>query len=238
MIVQGVTLNGLTVFDVGYVTSGLQLYYDPGNSSSYTGGATIYDLSGRGHNGTVAGSPTDAGNWFNLTGTQYVQTPNMSTWWSGWQHTIEVWMNPSAAGVGFIDSDSTNYNGGYHATGDEFYAVGPNYINNTMFWTGAAVTRAGGGSTPLNNWYQIVRSYNGSNSATAYVNGVSAGATSITWSTPSSGWYVTCGGVCGTYYATGNAFQGKLGIMRVYDRQLSASEVLINYNGNKGKYGL
>ena len=133
MIVQGVTLNGVTVVDtLPVVSSGLQLYYDPGNSSSYTSGATIYDLSGLGHNGTVSGSPTDAGNWFTMTGTQYVQTPNMSTWWSGWQNTIEVWLNPSAVGVSWTVSDSTNYNGGYHLTGDEFYSVGPTVINNTM----------------------------------------------------------------------------------------------------------
>ena len=89
-----------------------------------------------------------------------------------------------------------------------------------------------------NNWYQIVQTYNGSNSVTAYVNGVSAGATSVTWATPSVGWYLTFGPGNGTYYATGAAFQGSLGIMRVYDRQLSAAEVTINYNANKGKYGL
>ena len=240
MIVQGVTLNGVTVVDtLPVVSSGLQLYYDPGNSSSYTSGTTIYDLSGLGHNGTVSGSPTDAGNWFTMTGTQYVQTPNMSTWWSGWQNTIEVWLNPSAVGVGWTVSDSTNYNGGYHLTGDEFYSVGPNVINNTMIYnSGTGVTRTGGGTTPLNAWYQVVRTQNGSNSSTAYVNSVAASATSVTWTTPSSGWYLTFGAGNTTYYASGAAFQGSLGIIRVYDRQLSAAEVLQNYNASKGVYGL
>ena len=223
---------------ISSVSSGLQLYYDPSNSSSYSGGSTITDLSGKGHNGTVTGSPVDAGNSLTMTGTQYVQTTNMSTWWSGWQHTIEVWLKPTAVGVGWSDSDSTNYNGGYHTTGMEFYTVGPFVINNTMIYnSGTGVTRAGGGTTPLNNWYQVVRTYNGSNSATAYLNGVASAATSVVWTTPSA-WYLTFGAGNTTFYASGAAFQGSLGIIRVYDRQLSGAEVLQNYNASKGIYGL
>jgi hypothetical protein len=36
----------------------------------------------------------------------------------------------------------------------------------------------------------------------------------------------------------GYAYQGKLAICKVYNRALSASEVLQNYNANKGRFGL
>lgn len=243
MIIQGVTLKNVGfVKDPGppAVTSGLQVYYDPSNSASYSGGATITDLSGRGRNGTVSGSPVDAGSWLTMTGTQYVQTPNLGSAWSGWQHTIEVWLKPTAVGVGWVDSDSTSYNGGYHTTGDEFYSVGPFVINNTMIYNGGTgVTRAGGGTTPLNAWYQVVRTYNGSNTAIGYVNGVAAASTSVAWTTPvSNTWYLTFGAGNTTFFATGAAFQGSMGIIRIYDRQLSGAEVLQNYNASKSIYGL
>ena len=124
-------------------------------------------------------------------------------------------------------------------TGLEFYNVGPFVINNTMLYnSGTGVTRCGGGTTPLNAWYQVVRTYNGSNSSTAYVNSVAAAATSITWTTPSAGWYLTFGAGNTTFFSTGAAFQGSLGLIRVYDRQLSGAEVLQNYNASKGVYGL
>jgi hypothetical protein len=51
------------------VSSGLELYYDPSNNTSYPGsGTTLFDLSPSGVNATISGSPTDAGNWFTFTG--------------------------------------------------------------------------------------------------------------------------------------------------------------------------
>ena len=219
------------------VLSGLQLYYDPSNSASYSGGSTINDLSGKGRNGVVGNSPTDAGNWLVLNGSQYVQTPNLMSAWTGWQHTIEMWLKPSAAGAGWLDTDYSNTTTGYRSTGQEFYSSGPFYLDNTMLWNGA-VTRCGGGTVSLNNWYQVVRTYNGSNTSIAYQNGVAAPSTTITWTTPTAGWYVTTGVSCVTYFATGAAYQGSLGIIRIYDRQLSGAEVLQNYNASKSKYGL
>lgn len=221
------------------VSSGLQLYYDPSNSASYSGGSTITDLSGKGRNGVVGNSPTDAGNWLVLNGSQYVQTPNLFSAWTGWQHTIEMWLKPSAAGAGWLDTDYSNTTTGYRSTGQEFYSAGPFYLNNTMMYNNpAGVIRCGGGSISLNNWYQVVRTYNGSNTAISYQNGVAAASVSNVWWTPQVGWYITTGVSCVTYFASGAAFQGSLGIIRIYDRQLSGVEVLQNYNASKSKYGL
>lgn len=239
MRISGVTLTGLTVTDAyPVVTSGLELYYDPSQAASYPGsGSTIYDLSPSGANGTLTGSPTDAGNWFTLNGSQTLSTPNLAGLYTGWQHTLEVWINPSISCSGFSDLGTGTPNSGYHNTGLEFYSVGPFMISNMMLW-GPGVTRVGGGTTPLNAWYQYVRVYNGSNTAYAYVNKVKSSDTSITWSPPTPGWYLNFGCSDSTNFATGTAFQGKLGVVRLYNRVLSQAEITQNYNATKATYGL
>lgn len=240
MIIQGVTLTGATVVDGEIpVTSGLELYYDPSQAASYPGtGSIIYDLSPSGANGTLTGSPTDSGNWFTFTGSQTLVTSNLAGLFSGWQHTLEVWINPNIVCSGFSDLGTATPNTSYHATGLEFYSVGPFTISNMMMWNGA-VTRVGGGTTPLNAWYQYVRVYNGSNTAYAYVNKVkSSPETTITWGTPTPGWYLNFGCPDTTNFATGTAFQGKLGVVRLYNRVLSQAEVTQNYNATKSLYGL
>lgn len=220
------------------VSSGLELWYDPSNSSSYSGsGTTLYDLSPSGVNATLSGSPTDAGNWFTFTGTQSIQTGNLFSLFSGWQHSLEIWFSPSAAGAVFSDTGAGPTNTSYHATGLEIYQTGPFYNLNAMLWNGA-VTRVGGGIPTLNNWYQLVRVYNGSNTAYAYLNKVKSADTSITWSPPSPGWYLNFGSSESTKFANGNAFQGKLGVVRLYNKVLTQAEITQNYDVTKSLYGL
>lgn len=224
---------------VSPVSVGLKVHYDPSDSLSYPGtGSSIYDLSGNGQTGTVVGNPTDSGNFFTFTGSQYIQTPNIISLWTGKQHSIEIWVKPSALGAGFTETGTNAINTGYHGTGLEFYNVGPFVICNTMlFVNGTGLVRAGGGTTPLNAWYQIVRTYDGTN-AIAYVNKTASSATAINWTQPSPGWYINFGANDGTYFANGNAFQGSYGVIRIYNKVLTLTEVTQNYNATKSKYGL
>ena len=244
MIIQGVALKGVTVQDNtvvdNSVTSGLELYYDPSNNTSYPGsGTTLYDLSPSGVNATISGSPTDAGNWFTFTGSQSIITGNLATLYSGWQHSLEIWFSPSAAGSVFSDTGSGTTASGYHSTGLEIYQTGPFYNLNAMLYNNSTgVTRVGGGIPTLNNWYQLVRVYNGSNTAYAYLNKVKSSDTAIAWTTPSPGWYLNFGNSDTTKFANGAAFQGKLGVIRLYNKVLTQAEVTQNYDATKSLYGL
>ena len=220
------------------ITSGLELYYDPSNPASYSGsGTTLYDLSPSGANATISGSLTDAGNWFTFTGTQSIQTGNLAGLYSGWQHSLEIWFNPSAAGAVFSDTGTGPTNTSYHATGLEVYSAGPFYLTNAMLWS-SGVNRVGGGTVSLNNWYQLVRVYNGSNTAYAYLNKVKSSNTSITWDPPTPGWHLNFGSSETTAFASSSAFQGKLGVVRLYNKVLTQAEVDQNYNATKALYGL
>lgn len=231
-------MNNVASASVTPVSSGLELYYDPSNNTSYPGsGTTLFDLSASGVNATISGSLTDAGNWFTFTGSQSIQTDNLVSLFSGWQHSLEIWLSPSAASSVFSDTGEGPTNTGYHATGLEVYQTGPVYNSNAMLFNGS-VTRVGGGVMTLNSWYQFVRVYNGSNTAYAYVNKVKSADTSITWSPPNPGWYLNFGSSDITFFATGAAFQGKLGVIRLYNKVLTLAEVTQNYNADKSKYGL
>lgn len=235
--------NGITISPtptiVSSVSSGLELYYDPSNASSYPGsGTTLYDLSPSAVNASISGNPTDSGNWFTFTGTQSIQTGNLATLYSGWQHSLEIWFSPSAGSAVFSDTGAGPTNTGYHTTGLEVYQTGPFYLTNAMLWSSTSTTRVGGGTVSLNNWYQLVRVYNGSNLAYAYLNKVKSSDTSISWITPSPGWYLNFGSSETTKFSNGNAFQGKLGVVRLYNRVLSQSEINQNYDATKALYGL
>lgn len=233
-------MNTVAAATVTPVTSGLELYYDPSQSASYPGtGTTIYDLSPSAANATISGSLTDSGNWFTFTGTQSIQTSNLAGLYSGWQHSLEIWFSPSAISSVFSDTGSGPTNSGYHTTGTEVYSAGPFFLTNAMLYNNSTgVTRVGGGTVTLNNWYQLVRVYNGSNTASAYLNKVKASDTSIVWNPPNPGWYLNFGSSDATNFATSAAFQGKLGVIRLYNRVLSQAEVTQNYNATKALYGL
>lgn len=233
--------NVKQVVTVNSVSSGLELYYDPSNASSYSGtGTTLYDLSPSGVNATISGSLTDSGNWFTFNGTQTIQTGNLATLYTGWQHSLEIWFNPSTICSVFSDTGTGPTSTGYHSTGLEVYSAGPFYLTNAMLYNSspAGMTRVGGGSISLNNWYQLVRVYNGTNTAYAYLNKVKASDTSITWGVPNPGWYLNFGASDTTKFATGSSFQGKLGVVRLYNRVLSQTEVTQNYDATKALYGL
>ena len=223
------------------ISLGLELYYDPSQSASYPGtGNTLYDLSPSGVNATLVGSLVNAGNYFTFTGAgaQNLITGNLATLYSGWQHTLEMWIRPTAQCQVFSDTGIAAISGGYHTTGLEFYSVGPATISNAMLWSNSGTTRVGGGVTPVNNWYQFVRVYNGSNTAYAYVNKVKSSETSIAWIPPNPGWYLIFGAIDTTKFATSTPFQGNIGVIRLYNRVLSQTEITQNYDATKSLYGL
>ena len=219
-------------------TNGLMLHYDPNNLQSYPGsGSIIYDLSVNGINGTVTGSPPIIGNAFVLNGSSYIMSGDITVAkGTNNSHTVEVWVKPSLTCAGWIDKGAISLTSGYRSTGLEFYSVGPFSICNTLLWNGQN-TRMGGGNVTYNTWYQIVRTYNGTQ-AIAYVNKTAATATTFTWSPPQT-WYIGFGASTdASYFSTGAAFQGSYGVMRVYNRALTSTEVIQNYNATKSKYGL
>ena len=243
MIIQGVTLNGVTVVDASPVTSSLVLYYDPSNSASYPGtGTTITDLSGNGLNGTMS-NITYTSPYFTYNGTSSqvsvadsaLLEPGAGSW------TMEAWVRQTASGndvvLGKFDPGglSTDVSYSIRTTNTSYYAqIGSGsgsgstlFVNSTTF-VGTS-----------NTWYQLV--YVFTNGATktleTYVNGASIGTVNHNLASILN---TTANLYIGSYNNGEYAqwFDGRIGIVRLYNSALTSDQILQNYNVDRSKYGL
>jgi hypothetical protein len=219
------------VYNPRIVTDGLVLCLDAANLKSYPGsGVTWGDMSGRGNNGTLTNGPTynsanggsivfDGSN--DIVNTNYVSSSVFT--WSAWFKTDVV----SSGYRNIISIPSPNY----------MLMLLDISTPNLGFWTPDGL----GGvnlSTPtiaINTWYNAVFVREG-NSITggykAYVNAVLYGnANTGTWSSSST---LSLGGRVGeTQFLDGNIAQAS-----IYNRVLSAAEILQNFNALRGRFGI
>jgi hypothetical protein len=217
----------------------LLLEYNTFNTSSYNGsGATITDISGNSRNGTITGSPTWTSNYFTFSD-DYITTTNLSSVITSANevHSVELWVYPTNNGVLVQYNNSTSPNTSYHHSAIEI--VGGNL--EVGFWNGGIVTSSGNiGAVSFNQWHQIVLTYNGS-VCKGYIDGVYKGLVNVAWDSPmnsSMPFYMNFGASTTTNQGDGTNFDGRFGIMRVYNKALTDAEVLSNYNADKSKYGL
>lgn len=237
-----------------YVTSGIQVYYNPEDPDSYSGsGSTISDLSGNNYNATLVNSPVYNSNSFTLSGasSQYIASPDMaSSFNSTSAFTVEIWYSPNYPVQGdggtvlqesAVVTPSTNW---YYSLMEHRKApFGSLSYDYAGIWTGS-LTAVNPGAT-FNNlvWRCQTLTYDGTNGR-IYTNGSLARTVALTRSTPwaagYAGYHLLLGAGSGTQQsgAGANYFTGSIGIFRAYARALSDSEVLQNYNGAKSIYGL
>lgn len=220
-----------TATPIGIVSSNLLLHYNTFNTSSYNGsGTTITDLSGNSRNGTITGSPTWTGNYFTFVD-DYITSPNLSSLITSANevHSVELWVYPTNSGVLIQYNNSTSPNTSYHASSIEI--VGGNL--EVGLWNGIAVSSTGNiGVVSFNQWHQIVLTYNGS-VCKGYIDGVYKGSVNVAWDSPmdsSMPFYMNFGYADTTSHGDGTNFDGRFGIMRVYNKALTDAEVLSNYN--------
>ena len=222
------------------VTENLLLHYNTFNTSSYNGsGTTITDLSGNGRTGTITGSPNWTSNYFTFTD-DYITTPNLSSVITSANevHSVELWVYPTDNGVLVQYNNSTSPNTGYHHSAIEI--VGGNL--EVGLWGGSSVVSTGNiGAVSFNQWHQIVLTYNGS-VCKGYIDGVYKGSVNVAWTSPMnysySLFHMNFGYSTITNQGDGTNFDGRFGIMRVYNKALTDAEVLSNYNAGKSNYGL
>ena len=215
---------GIT-YNPSIVSSGLVLALDAGNPKSYPGSGTTWtDLSGRGNNGTLVGSPTYSssnGGEIILNGTtQYINvpTPNLSA--TNYTVFCASRYNTSPSGR-IINGYSNNWLvGHWGATTENYYAEG---------WVSSV--SAGAGDTN----YRI-HSATGDISLDSYqlfVNGtLTAG--------PNTGGSQGPNGFGIGRYAPGNSeySNARVSFLFAYNRVLTAAEVSQNFNALRGRYGI
>ena len=90
------------------------------------------------------------------------------------------------------------------------------------------------------NWYNVCTTYDGSDTIAGlkiYVNGVQASGSTILNSSPSTITSSADFQISGRGGAN-NIWGGRVASANIYNRALSATEILQNYNALKGRFGL
>lgn len=219
------------------VTDGLLLYLESSYNSSYKGSGTTWtDISTNNRNGTLINGPTYSSNNNGIIvfdGTDDYVSGNFSyTFNTGW--SVEIWVYvdsrasyPDDEGIWRISLNNNRLNlrrTNTISNNWRYEVTGPNGSTGTSGMQFNATTDG--------VWSQIICTYDGNNSLKVYHNNtlVKTGTFNI-GSVPVSTYNIGVN-------TSAPYLQGDVATFRVYNRELSASEVLQNYNAQKGRFGL
>ena len=238
-----------TRYSPAIVTSGLVLALDAANKVSYPGtGTGWYNLSGTIHSGSLKNGTTFSGGYGGSITTDgiddYVNLGNASSIRMGsGDFTISTWVKIlTQTGTATFKGVIASKNAAAAAAGYGFYWN--NSVNKFLWSTGngtssSEIFTTNTWSSLVNTWANIVmiRQSGATNNGHFYINGVyeslSSAATVLNVDTTTN---MTIGNAADFYSLYW--FTGTYGITQIYNRALSATEILQNYNATKTRFGL
>tara|TARA_R110000868_G_scaffold260600_1_gene518746 strand:- start:88 stop:2664 length:2577 start_codon:yes stop_codon:yes gene_type:complete len=208
------------------VTNGLILYMDPMKLESYPeSGTTAYDLSSSKNIISLSNVTYNSNGYFDYNGynswanTTYTQP----IWQTSDNFTWNIWYRPTRNTTEIILGNRYSFN----FTTDYLQFV--KLTSSGWEYYNPAGQQGVNSYSPLNVWQNAALVKNGS-TLTYYRNGVSIGTSTITSNmTVTNPFYI--GGI-------GEYFKGSIGVVNVYNRALSLSEVQENFNGLRNRYGV
>mgnify|MGYP003341140093 CR=1 FL=1 len=229
------------------ITNGLIYVVDAANPKSYVSGSSTWtDLSPTTKPATfVTKTPayqTAGGGSLNFRdgdfgyGDTNYNFGNLSNW------TVEAWARIGASLTGKVTTIVTNQfvstNLNFSLGTNNAGVVGGNAQWNLVagFFNGAWRNTTGH-QPPLNTWFQIVGSYNGS-TLKQYHNGIVTSSLNYVGTSASNGSVRIAARWDDLTQTTSNYFSGSIAIVKIYNRTLSDTEVLQNYNAVKQRFGL
>ncbi len=225
------------------VVDGLVFHIDAGNTRSYSGsGITVNALVGIGAtlvNGT--GFSTSNFGYFSLDGTNdYINVPSGFTNYfkSNDYWTVDLWVKLLSQTAGEPVLVSAGPSIGYF---DLFLEVGDNQIyfaagrgSNSGYIQNQNVSTTLGYNLTT-GFFNIVFIKNGTSSGSVYVNSINI-PMSVSGSGLSSMPSINEDLRIGTFKQSGFELHGFIPQVQIYNKALSASEVIQNYNATKGRY--
>lgn len=229
----------------GFTLNGLILRYVISDVDSYSGTTTVTDLQGN-SDATLINGPTysingylnfDGSNDYLVTNTSLISKLlpiNTSTITS-----FFCWIYPQDNGVILTELGQSAIETGWHDTQIEI--VSGTLKISVWNYTGGVITSSI--ATPLNNWYYIGLTYDGT-TLKAYVNGSLAGSVVRSRSTAYNDGtvsqknlhYAIASGDSTTNLGDGTYAKMKFGDFHVYNTALSQQQILNNYNYTKSNY--
>lgn len=240
---------GMLVKPNNPVTDGLVLNLDAANIKSYQGsGSTWSDLSTSNNHATISLSPThNAATGLTFNGsTQYGRIPSVNgvtNFTNTQQYSIEIWFNPSN---GQPNSSEAELLEKWDFANESRYpfTIRFNEGASSMLvscYDGLNFPSLSVTGFPVNTWAQIVAVFDFVNrTLTVYRNGVSSASRSLVGVNQVSN--TSPVGIAGRVPFNANGvqvpFKGTIGNIRFYNKALTASQVLQNFNILKIRYGL
>ena len=221
------------------ITSGLVLNLDAENSTSYTGSGTTWsDISGSNNHATLYNSTpftSISPTYFSFNGSdQYAKSNTTPVFGIASNNAItaEGWIYLSVNSYDFWFTSNLN-------PSDCTYRFGSDGSRSLYWDMGQHNDRSFSGFTFTNNSWAHVVFTGGLESGTIvtriYVNGnlITTQNEGITTLPNTNEFFIGTG-------ETGNShnFSGRIGAVRIYNRVLSASEVLQNFNNTRSRFGL
>ena len=216
--------------------------FDSNGTFTLTSGDTTtwYDLSGNNNNGTLTNGPTFSaanGGCIVFDGVNdYVAGGNLGTFYS--QGTISYWMYSTAV-ENYRNPFSTNYLGGNVGIRFEQYTTASPYGGFSVIIGNDAGTYTGFSYSPsailtVNSWYNVVLVWNTvTNIATGYLNG------DLKFNSSHTYWATTLPAIAiGNGFSSERYFKGNISSVGIYNRALTATEVLQNFNATRTRFGV
>jgi len=225
--------NRLNVWPAQIVTSGSVLFLDASNTNSYPGsGTTWYDLSGNGNTGTLTNGPTFSGvngGTIVFDGTDdYVGCIGSLTVTAA---TFITWIRRNGSQVEY---SGILFSRGTSVTGMNFFGSTTNRLG--YHWNDSVSTYGwdSGLTVPDLTWCMIAVSVT-STSATAYL--CQTGITSAT-NVVSHASSVLNSIRIAADSAPNRFFRGNIAVAQIYNRALTATEILQNFNATRTRFGV
>ena len=226
-----------TSYSPKIITDGLVLCLDAGDGKSYSGSGTTWTDRLSQNNGTLYNGPTfdstnggvllfDGVNDYFEVNTNLGITGNSPRTFECWAY-IENNASKNIMGGGTPSSGTmfdtmTWYDDGYLRAVGHYFGGGFDTISNLPSRN----------TLNINQWNQIINLYDGS-SVSIYTNGEFSNSRSLALNSGDGKVRFARG-----YYSAYDYFEGKASSIRVYNRALTSTEVLQNYNATKGRFGL
>ncbi len=201
---------------------------------------TFNDYSGNNESGTFTNTPVPTwyngkvgtyAPYFNKSSENYINFANAPT--ITVPFTVNVWVKPNTPVGGYTRIIESDYAKGFYLGLDSTMTKYQLIVNDSAIGScnGGTVST---GTWPNEAWQMVTGVYNGT-SGYLYVNGAQvAGPCTFTspgtQSLPIRAGYCYVSGYCAT---TTGAWDGQIGAIRIYNRQLSATEIATIYTAEK-----
>ncbi len=239
-------------FSPKIVTDGLVLALDAANTKSYVSGSTVWnDLTANRNNGTLTNGPTFSsanGGSIVFDGTNdYIIVPISSNstknlYFSGSSNiTVSSWVKTNSLTLNRQDylmlEDEPNLD---ILEPIRLFISGSSVTFQVVNASSSFVNTTKNNALPTTaSYYNIVGTYDGSN-VKLYIQGILEAQDSLSLNIKNSQAGINARWIIGRgeIPLTSRIFNGNIAIIYIYNRTLSAQEILQNYNATKGRFGL